>query len=130
MKWKEDQGDSDLVAPWLAAEKGNSNHDVDHAMLKSLIGRISTVGRLLLRPNRFSLPAPQTLLAINLSVVAANTSTTTRLTLMAFLLQSETTDNWLRQSFPCSRLASNKFFQSPDGAGTPARSFRPLLFQA
>lgn len=63
-----------MLKPWLAAEKGNSNHDAAIAPIESLIGRVihgpSALRRLFLRPNRFSLPAPQTLMANSLFAVA------------------------------------------------------------
>ncbi len=58
MKWKEIKVTQVSLRLGLL-RKGNSNHDVDHAMHESLIGRISTVGRSL-RPNAFALPAPRT----------------------------------------------------------------------
>jgi hypothetical protein len=40
MKWKEDQGELGLLKPWLAAEKGNANHDAVHSTSDSLIGPV------------------------------------------------------------------------------------------
>lgn len=91
-----------MLKPWLAAEKGNSNHDAAIAPIESLIGRVihgpSALRRLFLRPNRFSLPAPQTLMANSLFAVAISSP----MAFPTFLMPSETADEWLRQlSFAC-----------------------------
>jgi hypothetical protein len=78
-----------LLKPWLAAEKGNSNHDAVDRSLESLIGRVILTfceSRLLLRPNRFSQPAPQTLMANNLFAVAILRP----MAFLPFVLPSET----------------------------------------
>ena len=103
-----------MLKPWLAAEKGNSNHDAAIAPIESLIGRVihgpSALRRLFLRPNRFSLPAPQTLMANSLFAVAISSP----MAFPTFLMPSETAGEWLRQFlFSLYRhLASNKFLQS------------------